>query len=260
MRFSIITPTYKRADKLARAAHSLQNQTYQDWEMIIVNDSPSDESYAHFASSINDPRIHYHVNQSNMGVNVSRNAGLEKISADSKWVIFLDDDDYLAPDALATFRDLIENHPHINWFVTNRALKNGTPVTRAPRSDRRYSYIFDYLLLKRFRGDATHAISTSLLHTLRFSNHIRQGEEWIFFYQLGLGERMFYHDHNSTITDGYEPSGLNFRKRELWDYLHDMVILFSEGVGRRIWYRPTFLLYMILRLIKRLAQSVLHFT
>ena len=45
MKFSIITPTYKRADKLSRAVNSLRNQTYTDWEMIIVNDSPAETEY-----------------------------------------------------------------------------------------------------------------------------------------------------------------------------------------------------------------------
>ena len=96
MRFSIITPTYKRSDKLIRAVKSVQAQTYKDWEMVVVNDSPNDETYIPFASSINDPRIHYHVNKTNSGVNFTRNFALDRVSADSKWVVFLDDDDYLA--------------------------------------------------------------------------------------------------------------------------------------------------------------------
>lgn len=250
MRFSIITPTYKRSDKLARAVHSVQNQTYQDWEMIIVNDSPNDETYRAFASSINDPRIHYHVNKTNSGVNFSRNIALDKISADSKWVIFLDDDDHLAPDTLQTFYNLIREHPYTNWFITNRALTNGTPLTNAPASDVLYSYIRDYLLLRRCRGDVTHAINTTSLHTVRFPLHVKQGEEWLFFYQLGLSEKMFYHDHNSTISSGYDEGGLNFRKRNRMERFETLSILFYEAAHRGFAYRPSFLLYLCIRLIR----------
>lgn len=251
MRFSIITPTYKRADKLARAVASLQSQTYSDWEMIIINDSPNDESYTSFASSVNDPRIHYHVNRTNSGVNFTRNFALEKVSAESKWIIFLDDDDYLAPDALVTLHELIMARPHQNWFITNRAKKDGTPLTKIKKTDAYYSYIRDYLILKRVQGDVTHTISTPTLHRVRFPHHIKQGEEWFFFYQLGLREKMFYHDHNSTVTDGYDKKdGLNFRKRSRSERFETLSILFYEGASLGIAYHPTFIIYLLIRLTR----------
>lgn len=218
--------------------------------MIIVNDSPNDESYRDFASSINDPRIHYHVNKTNSGVNFTRNTALDKVSASSEWIIFLDDDDYLAPDALKTIHDLILVHPHKKWFITNRAGKDGTPLTQIATSDVEYSYTRDYLLLRRCKGDVTHAISTASIHAIRFPLHIKQGEEWLFFYQLGLTERMFYHDHNSTITDGYTETGLNLRKRSRGEQLETLSILFYEGVRLGVAYRPTFLIYLSIRLIR----------
>jgi len=253
MRFSIITPTYKRAEKLLRAVQSVHAQTYENWEMVIINDSPNDQGYATFASSINDPRIHYHINKTNSGVNFSRNRALDRVSAESNWIIFLDDDDYLAPDALQTFHDLIIGYPHIHWFITNRAHKDGTPITKIAKTDRMYSYIRDYLLLRRCKGDVTHAINTSQIHRIRFPSHVKQGEEWFFFYQLGLTEKMFYHDHNSTISGGYdEEHGLNFRKRSRGERLETISILFYEGVRLGIAYRPTFLLYIIIRLVRSL--------
>jgi glycosyltransferase involved in cell wall biosynthesis len=178
MRFSIITPTYKRKDALKRAVDSVLQQTYKDFEMIIVNDSPFDTTYEEFAASINDSRIRYYVNDSNRGVNYSRNFALDRVSADSKWVIFLDDDDYVSPDALATFRDLLAMNTEHRWFVTNRAYKDGTPITRFPKSDTFYSYAWEYLISKRCKGDATHCIETKLLTV----NKIRYTKTSILFY------------------------------------------------------------------------------
>jgi glycosyltransferase involved in cell wall biosynthesis len=250
MRFSIITPTYKRAGLLTRAVASIQAQTYKDWELIIVNDSPKDNTYSSFASSINDPRIHYHVNDTNSGVNFSRNKALDKVSAVSEWIIFLDDDDYLAPDALATFKELIETHPESAWLITNRAQTDGTPLTEIKKSDNSYSYIWDYLILKRCKGDVTHCIETDRVHTIRFSKYIKNGEEWIFFYELGLREKMFYHDHNSTITGGYDESGLNFRKRTRGELFESLSTLVYEASVRGYVYRPTFLLYSFIRFLR----------
>lgn len=253
MKFSIITPTYKRSDMLLRAVTSLMSQTYTDWEMIIINDSPTDITYGDFASSINDQRIHYYVNETNCGVNFSRNRALDKVSALSAWVIFLDDDDYLAPDALETFHSLIQTHQNQKWFVTNRAYKNGEPLTRFPTSNTFYGYAWSYLILKRLKGDATHCIETKYITRLhaRFSKYIKQGEEWFFFYQIGLHSKMFYHDHNSTITDGYNTAtGLNFRKRSKVERAETLSKLIYEGHQNRSIYSFAFLVYIFSRILK----------
>ena len=88
MKFSIITPTYKRASLLERAVQSVVRQTYANWEMIISNDSPDDPSYKTFLSSERDSRIRYYVNDMNRGVNYSRNFALDNVAKDSDWVVF----------------------------------------------------------------------------------------------------------------------------------------------------------------------------
>ena len=249
MKFSIITPTHKRIDGLMRAVASVQAQTYIDWEIIIVNDSPADTSYATFSSHINDPRIRYISNTSNLGVNASRNKALDALSINSEWVIFLDDDDYLAPDTLATYVDLISKHKDVSWFVTNRALRDGTSLTKIAKPDTVYSYAWEYLILKRCKGDATHCISTASLNNIRFSKKIKQGEEWFFFYQLGVKHKMFYHDHNSTISDGYSPTGLNFRKRLKKDHMNNLLAVSKEAHILGFLFTPTFILYILARYI-----------
>ncbi len=250
MKFSIITPTYKRRTELERAISSLIRQTHSDWEMIIVNDSPHDESYNNFV--VNDPRIRYYINDRNKGVNFSRNVGLEKNSAGSKWVIFLDDDDYLAPDCLKNFMDLILVHGVEKWFMTNRAKKNGESLTITTRGEGTYSYARDYLLLRRIKGDATHCIENRLLQQNRitFLKTVKQGEEWFFFYQVGLHTKIMYSGHNSTISGGYDTSsGLNFRERSFQEKYQTLVKIFYEGVSAKI-ISGSFLLYMSLRSIK----------
>lgn len=256
MKFSIITPTYKRKEKLTRAVASLIAQTYKDWEMIIINDSPQDTSYIDFASSINDARIHYHVNDYNRGKNFSCNFALDKVSADSQWIIFLDDDDYFAPDTLAILHNLILLHSEKKWFVTNRALTNGKPLTQFPHDEHVYSYAWNYLILRRLKGDATHCIETKLItHThSRFSRFVKQGEEWFFFFQIGLYTKMYYIDHNSTITDGYDmESGLNFRKRSFRDRYEAILKLTYEGIAKKI-IRPSFIIYILIRCIRLVVQ------
>ena len=251
MKFSIITPTYKRRDLLERAIQSVLYQAYAKWEMVIVNDSPDDNSYQAFASSITDPRIHYYVNDENRGVNYSRNRALDTVSKDSDWVIFLDDDDYLAPDALETLHELINKRTDCSWFVTNRAYADGTLVTKYPELETWYSYIKDVLILKRCKGDVTHCIKTSLLTNIRYSKYIKQAEEWLFYYQIALREKIFYHNHNSTLTDGYDKvSGLNFRKRTISEQFETLLSFIREGRELHLLQHPTFVVYLFMRLVR----------
>jgi glycosyltransferase involved in cell wall biosynthesis len=251
MKFSILTPTHQREALLTRATGSLLAQEHTDWEMIIINDSPESD-YSTFEQAIIDPRITYQKNERNVGVNASRNKALSLVSPDADFIILLDDDDYLAPHALQELSTLILNKPKIDWFVTNRAYESGKSLTYFPKNNTLYSYMWSYLIFKRGKGDATHTISTKLINKAHasFSHTVKQGEEWFFFYQIGLLSTMLYTDHNSTISDGYDDAhGLNFRKRTKKEYYTTLFNLARESVERKQ-ASPLFFIYIFFRIIK----------
>jgi glycosyltransferase involved in cell wall biosynthesis len=246
MRFSIILPTYRNGELLQRAVDSLLRQTYTDWEVIIINDSPNDRSYQSFTASINDARIHYRTNEVSRGDNYSKNKALQNVSADSDWVIFLDDTAYMAPDALATFRELILLNSDKGWFITNHAQKDGTPLTSFSKSDTVYSYIRDCLLLRRGKGILAHCIKTKLATSASFSKQVKEGEEWFYFYQLGLQEKLYYHDHNSIILPDNAPKS---QKQPRGKRFETITKLAYEGSGLGLLQRPTFILYIFFKYI-----------
>ncbi|NHM03411.1 glycosyltransferase family 2 protein [Flavobacterium celericrescens] len=93
---SIITPSYNSAKFIAETIQSVQNQTYQNWEMIIVDDGSSDETESVVLSIIqNDNRIQFHKLSQNSGPAVARNTGIEKASGD--YMTFIDADDIWFP-------------------------------------------------------------------------------------------------------------------------------------------------------------------
>ena len=256
MKFSIITPTYKRSILLMRTIKSVVDQKYTNWEMIIVNDSPEDTSYQQFISSAKDGRVRYYVNDKNRGVNYSRNFAMDNVSSDSDWIIFLDDDDYLSPEALEELKDLILSKQNIKWFVTNRAYADGRLITKFPKNDNFYSYIWDSLILKKCKGDVTHCINTKLIKNIRYSKHIKQAEEWLFYYQISLKEKMYYSSLNTTLTDGYdETHGLNFRKRSRSQEYDNLKSFVKEGCDLKILHHVTFIIYLLMRLIRLIAKT-----
>ena len=93
---SIITPSYNSAKFIAETIQSVQNQTYPNWEMIIVDDGSSDETETVVLSIIqNDKRIQFHKLSQNSGPAVARNTGIEKASGD--YLTFIDADDIWFP-------------------------------------------------------------------------------------------------------------------------------------------------------------------
>lgn len=90
-RVSVVIPTFNRAYCLPIAIGSLQNQTYTDWEAVVVDDGSTDDTAAVVrALTRSDPRVRYHYQQ-NGGVSAARNTGLNL--ATGRWIAFLDSDD-----------------------------------------------------------------------------------------------------------------------------------------------------------------------
>lgn len=98
--FSIIIPVYNTSNELlSRCIESFMNQTYTDWEIILVDDGSKEETALLCDSfSQHDKRIRtFH--QQNAGVSNARNVGLSK--ARGNWIGFSDSDDELAVDTLS---------------------------------------------------------------------------------------------------------------------------------------------------------------
>lgn len=206
MKFTIITPTYERPEMLERAVESVLNQTHQNFDIIIINDSPEFD-YTEFENKYkNNNKIIYIKNEKNSGVNFSRNIALEKTKdLHSDYTIFLDDDDWLYSDALENINRVLEKESY-DWLATNRSVNDKSLVTRKNTPKQKYDYFFDVLMFKNIKGDMTHAIKSQLATQFRFSTKVKQGEEWLYFVQFPFN--FTYRNINTTASEGYAVNGL----------------------------------------------------
>ena len=94
---SIIMPSYNTAKFIEETVNSVLNQTYTNWELIIVDDCSTDNT-DEVVSQFNDERIKYIKNEKNSGAAISRNRALQE--AKGKWIAFLDSDDVWLPEKL----------------------------------------------------------------------------------------------------------------------------------------------------------------
>lgn len=95
---SIITPSWNCGRFVEEAIRSVKQQTYSDWEMIIVDDCSTDNTKEIVERFMDDSRIKYHCLDRNSGAAVARNAALKM--AKGRWIAFLDSDDIWMPDKL----------------------------------------------------------------------------------------------------------------------------------------------------------------
>jgi len=103
--FSIIIPTYNRAGTLPKAISSVLEQTFSDFEIIVVDDGSTDNT-EEVVEGIQDNRIRY-FKKVNEERNIARNFGIDK--AQGKYIGFLDSDDYYYPNHLKVAYNLIKS-------------------------------------------------------------------------------------------------------------------------------------------------------
>ncbi len=103
---SIIVPSYNRAHILPKTINSVLNQTFSNWELIIVDDGSIDDT-KEVVLAFNDSRIRY-IYQENKGVCAARNKGVSK--ANGVYLVFLDSDDYVTTNWLHDFNEIGSNH------------------------------------------------------------------------------------------------------------------------------------------------------
>ena len=105
---SVIVPTRNRRAYLEEALESVRRQTFERWEIVVVDDASEDGTRA-WIEALRDDRLRLLGMESNVGSTITRNAGLEAARGD--YCLFLDDDDLLPPDALARHVAAIAAHP-----------------------------------------------------------------------------------------------------------------------------------------------------
>ena len=132
---SVVITAYNLAHYLPDALGSVLQQTMRDWECLIVDDCSTDNTQpqvAGWAKAAADPRFRYERTPRNLGLSGARNYGWQH--AHGRYILFLDADDVLAPNALDTLTSALDRDPsiHIAYGSLDLMAADGSNVQRNP--------------------------------------------------------------------------------------------------------------------------------
>src|SRR3954471_10555327 len=114
--FSVVIPVFNRAGALQHAIESVRGQTFQDFEIVVVDDGSTDNPQA-VIENFADPRIRF-VRQANGGGGAARNRGIDE--AKGLFTAFLDSDDVFLPHHLDSMHALLEGTTRVVGYARVR--------------------------------------------------------------------------------------------------------------------------------------------
>ena len=137
---SVVIPTYNHANYLGRAIKSVRDQSYANWEVIVI-DNHSTDNTDEIIANIADPRIVYFKIHNNGIIAASRNAGMRAAKGD--WIAFLDSDDFWYQEKLSVVINTIRGDNSIDVCSTDELQVNlttgsKTVLSYGPNSSRFY--------------------------------------------------------------------------------------------------------------------------
>jgi glycosyltransferase involved in cell wall biosynthesis len=186
VRIAVIIPAFNVAPFLRDAMLSVLDQTHTDWSLVVVDDGSTDTTAA-IAEGFRDNRIHL-IRQDNAGVSAARNRGIRHAAhARPEAFLFLDGDDWLAPNALALLAATLESAP---WAAAScgryaRVAAGGAArLSHAPPD----GCVLERLLTRNLFANGGHLLirQEAVEAAGDFRRDLSYGEDWEYWTRLAL--------------------------------------------------------------------------
>ena len=145
---SIIMPSWNTGKFIAESIQCVVDQTYSNWELLIVDDCSTDNTDEVVKPFLNDTRIKYFKNEKNSGAALTRNRAMRE--AQGEWIAFLDSDDLWTADKLEKqVAFMKENGYSLSYTEYEKIDEEGKPLNiyvSGPRVvNKRKMYNYDYI-------------------------------------------------------------------------------------------------------------------
>jgi glycosyltransferase involved in cell wall biosynthesis len=248
--FSIIIPTYNRADFIGATINSLLDQVFPDFEIIIVDDGSTDNT-AEKISTFQDPRIRYFIKENEERA-AARNYGIDR--SEGKYITFIDSDDIAYPNHLSEARKLIELHGnpellHLGYEM--RDLKGKLIKSFNQRSGVLAEAILKGNLLSCIGVFVRKEIITR--HRFFEARELAGTEDWLLWLRLSARYNWIYSNRITSCMINHDSrSVLSFREKDL--------VSRTEILIRELGSDPVFLQKFGKKAISRIGAHMASYT
>ncbi len=145
---SIIMPSWNTGMFISESIQCVINQTYENWELIIVDDCSTDNTDEVVQPFLSDKRIKYFKNEKNIGAALTRNRAMRE--AKGEWIAFLDSDDLWTSDKLMRQINFMEKHGYVFSYHEYEKIDEGNKplnvyVSGPSVVDKNRMYKYDYI-------------------------------------------------------------------------------------------------------------------
>lgn len=200
---TVVIPLYNKERSILDTVHSVLAQTYEDFELIIVNDGSKDNSLK-VVQSIQDARVII-VDKENGGVSSARNAGI--LAAKNNYIAFLDGDDIWHPEHLEILAGsmMMLDNEEIGGIGSSFYKSNSKQFDASKFKKENAAVVEDYFdfmasPVPRFNSSTLMVKKDKVLETGLFDEQLKYGEDVDFWYRLFSVYKLIF---NSTITTIY---------------------------------------------------------
>ena len=192
MFFSIIIPTYNRADLLPETIRSVQNQTFMDWECIVVDDGSTDGTRQVVEAIIkSDSRIKYFF-QENAERSAARNNGIRNSSGE--YICFLDSDDHFLSNHLYDLGKMIDSQRIEKAMVIYQAINISNEKQEVTKLEQPGDNLVEFIYLNPISPSRV-CVSKDVLDELNFDEDIVIVEDVILWMKIANSYPIYVTDH-----------------------------------------------------------------
>lgn len=191
---SVIIPTYNMSQYVPLAIRSVLEQTYQDLEVIVIDDGSTDDTQEAIQEFSSDSRFRYE-SQENGGPAKARNKGIRL--ARGQWIAFNDADDVWYPQKLQKQVALFGSRPDLGVVVSDcdRIDERGKKIPAPKKYRYQGSRLYEQLLLENFIPMCTTVVTRTCFEQLGgFDETLRRAEDYDFWLRLSVSNTIGYVD------------------------------------------------------------------
>lgn len=223
---SVNMAAYNAGNYIAEAIESVLSQTYQNWELIIINDCSTDTTADEIAK-FNDPRIKVYNNEQNEGIVYTRNRALHYSTG--KYISVLDADDLYLPEKLSVQVEFLENHADYGLVGSAYRLINykSQPIGEVTCWYSKAEYSPAILLFNNFFVHSSVMFHTSLAKEILYKPLVKgysPSEEYQLYVEIARTRKIY--NINKELTRYREhASGISKTRNDKIDEHIDIIIL-----------------------------------